>query len=303
MKQPVIAIIGAGCVGSTAAYACIVHDVAAKILMVDANVDKCEGEVQDLEDALSTSRTSTITSASLKEAAQADIIVITAGIAQKPGQTRLEILKTNYDVIGSIIKELNPIKKESILIMVTNPVDILTRYAQEISGLPRNQVFGSGTLLDSYRMRGFLGKHLSVNPASIEGYVLGEHGDSQFVAWSTVRVGGLPVSSFSSVNDAVLNEIAMKSQKKAYDLISCKGFTAFGIASVIAAYCKAIIDDAKRIYPVSCFIQDLDVCLSMPAVLGARGVEYILRPPLSSKEQEQLVASARVLDEQYKVLI
>ncbi len=299
MKQSTIAIIGTGGVGSTTAYACIAHGIAAHILMVDTNQNKCKGEVQDLEDALSVSRTTSVTAATFKQAAQADIIIITAGVAQKPGQTRLELLKTNHDVMNSIITELQPIKRDSIIIVVTNPVDILTRYVQGISGLPVTQVFGSGTLLDSFRMRGLLGKYLAINPASIEGYVLAEHGDSQFIAWSTVRVGGLPLSSFPSINETVLQDIATHTKHKAYDLIASKGFTEFGIATAVTMYCKAILDDAKRIYPVSCFVKELNVCLSMPVLLGAQGVERIMHTPLLPQEQKQLIASAQLLHEQY----
>lgn len=298
MKQPVIAIIGAGAVGATVAYSLIMHALAAKIIMVDIDEKKCEGEVKDLKDALAISSISGIMSGSLKEASQADIIIITAGIAQKPGQTRFEILKTNHEVIGSLIHDMKPFKKSSIIIVVSNPVDVLTRYVQEIAGLPQNQVFGSGTLLDTLRLRGLLAEHLSVHPQSVDAYVLGEHGDSQFVPWSLARIGGSPLASFS-LNQKTLDALAVTVQNKAYDIIACKGFTAFGVATSVALYCKAITTDSKQIYPVSCFIKELGVCLSMPVVLGAQAVEQIIRPPLLAHEQEKLIQSAAILNETY----
>ncbi len=301
MQKPVIAIIGAGAVGSTAAYA-LMYTVSAKIVLVDINEHKCNGEVQDLEDAGSMSDGSTIEAGSLDDARQADIIVITAGIAQKPGQTRLELLKTNYEVVGSIIRSMQPIKKSTIIIVVTNPVDILTRYVQEISGLPKNQVFGSGTFLDTHRLRCLLADHVAINPSSIHAYVLGEHGDTQFVPWSTVLIGTAPLRSFS-IDEQTLADMAHKAQRKAYEIIACKGFTSFGIASSVATYCENIIGDTKRIIPLSCFIEELGVCLSMPAVLGLHGIEQILRPPFNAQEQEKLLASAQVLREQYAEVI
>lgn len=298
MKQPVIAIIGAGSVGSTAAYALIMHNVAAKILLVDIDVNKCAGEVQDLEDALFVSGASTVSVGSLSDAGQADIIVITAGIPQKPGQTRLELLATNHEIVGSIVQQMKPIKSGSIIIVVTNPVDIVTRYVQEISGLPKNQVFGSGTFLDTNRLCGLLGDHMSISPNSIQAYVLGEHGDNQFVSWSTAQIGGVPLSAFS-LSEKTLDDIALKTQHKAYGVIECKGFTAFGVASAIAVYCENIIGNLKRVYPVSCFIEDLGVYVSMPVVLGSRGVENVLRPVLHSQEQDKLVTSAKLLAKQY----
>lgn len=299
MKQPTIAIIGAGAVGSTAAYAAIVRDIPAKIMVVDINVKKCEGEIEDLTDTLSMSGTSEVYGGSLQDAGQADIIVITAGIPQKAGQTRLELLKTNYDVVGSIVKAMKPIKKSSIIIVVTNPIDILTRYVQEVADLPKNQIFGSGTFLDTHRLRGLLGEHLHINPSSIHAYVLGEHGDSQFVAWSTAQVGCVPLSSFPELNQQTLDVLAQKAQHKAYDIIACKGFTSFGIAACIATYCENIIGDLKRVIPVSCFIEKYGVCLSMPAVIGAQGIEKILQPPLNDLEQKKLEASAKILEKQW----
>lgn len=300
MQQPLIAIIGAGAVGSTIAYTLLLHNRASKILLVDVNVNKCKGEILDLEDSLAMQSSIKICTGSLQEAGQADIIIIAAGIPQKPGQTRLELFKTNYKIMGSIIQDMKP-AKNSIIIVVTNPVDLLTRYVQEISGLPRNQVFGSGTFLDTYRLRELLGNYLHINPHSIQVYVLGEHGDSQCVPWSIARIGTVPLSAFS-MSEKILDEMAFKAQQRAYDIIACKGFTSFGIATAVAMYCESIMSDSKCVIPVSCFVEDLNAYLSMPVILGLNGIEHILHPPLNKQEQEKLAQSAKILNEQYAQL-
>ena len=183
--------------------------------------------------------------------------------------------------------------------MVTNPVDILTRYAQDISGIARNQIFGSGTFLDTHRLRGLLAERLQINPSSLHVYVLGEHGDSQCVAWSTAHVGGDPITAFS-LSQSDLDALALQAQNKVYDIIACKGFTSFSIAACVATYCENIIGDLKRVVPVSCFIEQYGVCMSMPAVLGAHGVEEIVCPPLNAQEQKQINMCVEILAKQFK---
>jgi L-lactate dehydrogenase len=299
MQTSTVAIIGAGAVGSTSAYALMLRGIASHIILVDINVKKCEGEVQDLFDAASIQGESRITVGTLKEAAQADIIVIAAGMPQKPGQSRLELLATNKNIIGSMIENMRPFKKEAIIIMVTNPVDILTRYVQDIAGLPRLQIFGSGTFLDSQRLRGLIGAKLSINPNSIHAYVLGEHGDSQFVAWSTAHIGGVPIAQFPQIMKTDLEALALEARQKAYKIIECKGFTSFSVAACVATYCYDILSDAQRVLPVSCFVESLGVCLSMPVVLGRNGIEQMLPLPLNSDEQKKLELCVDVLKKNY----
>lgn len=298
MKQPTIAIIGAGAVGSTTAYTCMMN-TAAKILLVDINTKRCAGEIDDLADALPFGTASEIAQGTIQQAGQADIIVIAAGIPQKPGQSRLELLQTNKKIMQSLIHEMQPINKQSIIIIVTNPVDILTRLVQEIAGLPRQQIFGSGTLLDTQRLRGLISKKIAIDPRSIHLYVIGEHGDSQCVAWSAADVGGVPLSQFHELTPQELDALAKQAREKAYAIINCKGFTSFGIAACVAAYCQNILCDQKRIVPVSCYVESFGVCLSMPAVLGKNGVEHILDIQLSDEEQVKLKQSAAVVRDIY----
>lgn len=296
MHKSTVAIIGVGAVGSTAAYTLLLRGFAAKIILVDVNKERCRGEIEDLQDARPFgSGAIDIVQGTLEDAARADIIVIAAGIAQKPGQSRLELLETNKKVILSLLQGLQPINPNAIIIMVTNPVDVLTLLAQNTGILPRNQIFGSGTLLDSQRLRGAIGEKLNIAQQSIHIYSLGEHGDSQFVAWSWATVGGVPLSNFKAISVTELDTLALNARKKAYDIIACKGSTSFGIAACVSAYCQNILYDQKRVTPVSCYVPEYGVCMSMPAVIGARGVESILPLTFTDTEKKQLAASAATL--------
>ncbi|MFI5333019.1 MAG: L-lactate dehydrogenase [Candidatus Babeliales bacterium] len=295
MKQSKIAIIGAGVVGSTTAYTLMLRNIASDLILVDIQDIKCKGEVEDLSDTLSFSTTSSVTMGTLQQAGQTDIVIITAGIAQKPGQSRVDLLRTNYKVVTDIIAGMKPLNPDLIIIMVTNPIDVLTYGAQQVSGLPKNQIFGSGTMLDTQRLRHIISEAINVTEQSIHVYVLGEHGDSQFVAWSSATIAGTPILTFPNLTRSTLEAMAEQAKRKAYDIIECKGSTAFGIASCVAAYCQNIISNANRVTPVSCYIKEFDVCLSMPAVLGDKGVEQIVMPPLQDQERKQLELSAATI--------
>lgn len=289
-----IAIIGAGAVGSSIAYALILRNVVAEIILVDIDEKRCKGEILDLSDTLFWS-TAKIKNGNAQDAAQADIIIIAAGARQKPNQPRTELIKTNQSIIAAIIEQIRPINRHAIIVIVTNPVDILTLDAQKFSGLPRNQVFGSGTFLDTQRLCGILSKKLNIAIQSIDAYILGEHGDTQFPVWSTANIAGIPILNFPQINKKVLNQIAEETRKKAYEIISCKGATYYGIAACIATICQTIILNQKLVIPLSCYISSFNICLSMPVILGAEGIEQILPVPLNEIEQQQLVRSAEYL--------
>lgn len=295
MKLSRIAIVGSGVVGSTTAYSLMMRNFVSKIMLVDVDDIKCKGETLDLSDALSFSSTSDIMMASLAQAGQADIAIITAGVPQKIGQTRLDLLKTNSEIIKNVIDGMKPLNPDLIVIVVTNPVDILTYVAQTVSALPKNQVFGSGTLLDTQRVRDLISQKVNIAQQSIHLYTLGEHGDSQIVAWSCAHIAGIPLVDFPGLNQNILNEMADVAKRKAYDIIECKGSTAFGIAACVSAYCQNIVFDAKKITPVSCYLKEFDVCMSMPVVLGQKGIEQIVTPALNDDEKNLLEQSARLL--------
>lgn len=293
-----IAVIGAGAVGSTAAYTIMLKNLAAEVVLIDVNEDKEAGEVMDIADGLSFVETGSVRGADFKDAASADIIVVTAGAAQKPGETRLDLVAKNSEIVRSIFKQIGKIKSSAIVIMVSNPVDILTAIAQEVAGLPLSQVFGSGTSLDTARLRHAVAEVLKVNAASVDGYVLGEHGDSEFVAWSTVTVGGAPIKKFIKSQKA-LDKTEEKVKKEAYEIIKRKGATFYGIAITVSNIIEAILEDQHKILPLSVRAENWNgvsgVAIGMPAVLGRGGIEKLWPVELPSDEKKKFKQSAEMI--------
>jgi L-lactate dehydrogenase len=295
MKHSKIAVIGAGAVGSTTAYALLLKNIAAEIILVDIDEARCHGEILDLSDALAFDGTSRVRIGSPKNASEANIIIIAAGKAQNPGETRLELLQTNKSIIADIFTSIKPINSAAIVIMVTNPLDALTALAQSLSGLPRNQVFGTGTFLDTLRLRGIIAEKTGVARNSVHAYVIGEHGDSQCIAWSSAEIAGTPIAQFPGMEKNDFENVAQKVKDAAYEIIACKGSTHFGIAACVAAICEAIVFDQKLVIPLSTYIEEYDVVFSMPVVLGENGIEKILPIPLNEFERKKLVESAQQL--------
>lgn len=288
-----IAVIGAGAVGTTTAYALLLKNLASEILLVDKTDAKAEGEVLDLQDAIPFSETSEVCHATLKEASKADILIITAGAHQKPEQTRLDLLEENKKVLESIATGLGKLKKDAIILLVSNPVDALTCYAQKLFDLPKSQIFGSGTLLDSQRLRGFIAQELQVAQRSVHAYVLGEHGNSQFVPWGHATLFGEPLIDILSEEKRKYFET--KAMNKAYEIIDKKGATFYGIASCVAHICESIIFDQKLVMPVSSYHEHLGVCLSLPVVIGKNGIEKDLTLHFTEEEMQKLLYSAEIL--------
>lgn len=295
MKHSTIAIIGAGSVGSTTAYALLLKNIAAEIILVDVNEVRCRGEILDLSDALSFDGTSKIRLGNAQDASQADIIVIAAGKPQSPGEKRLELLNANKPIFEAIFSAIKPINPHAIVIIVTNPLDLMTHYAQSLTDLPRNQVFGTGTFLDTLRLRGIITEKTGVACESVDAYILGEHGDLQFPAWSSAQIAGIPIADYPGIQKKDLNDIADTVKNKAYEIISCKGSTFFGIAACVARICEAIVFDQKLVMPLSTYIPEYKMCLSMPVILGENGIEKILPIPLDSDEQKKLIDSIEQL--------
>ncbi len=293
MHATKIAIIGTGAVGATTAFACMMRNITSELLLVDIKEAGCRGELLDLSDSLSFCRTAQIKQATYKEAAQADIIIIAAGARQREGQTRDQLLETNQQVIKAIIEELGDINPQAIVIIVTNPVDILTWYAQQLIDLPTSQIFGSGTLLDSQRLRNLIAQRVHVAEQSIHAYIIGQHGDHQVAALSAGSIAGTPLTDFLDIKS--LRALADEAKQKVYEIISCKGWTCYGVASCVAAVCEDILFDQNRIVPVSCYIDDYKVTISMPAVIGASGIKQIIPPALNSDEQSALEASVKIV--------
>lgn len=292
-----IAVIGVGAVGATTAYSIMMRNIASEIILVDVCQEKCMGEVFDMSDAIPASSTSRITLGTLKEAGRADIIVITAGARRKPGQTRLDLININHKIIANIIENMLPINPKAVLIVVSNPVDIMTYCAQRRADLPLNRIIGSGTYLDTQRLRGYISDRLGISPQSIDAYILGEHGDSQFAVWSSAQIAGVPLKNFEGMTAQELDKLAQAAKQKGQDIISLKDATFYGIASCVADICESIIFNQRRVFPVSTYHEKYGVCLSLPAVIGENGIEQILSVPLDDTETAKLANSAKKLNE------
>ena len=293
LKQK-IAIIGAGAVGSTTAYTLMLKNLVAEIILVDVNKEKEQGEVLDMSDAMSFSETSGVKAGDYKDVKDADIIILTAGVAQKPGETRLDLVTKNKAIVSSIFKEIGELKSSAIVIVVSNPVDIITYLVQEISGLSKNQVFGTGTGLDSARLRSNLAKRFDVDSKQVDGFVLGEHGDSEFVAWSTVNIAGKPIKEI--LKEEEMNKIADEVKNEVYEIIKDKGATYYGIAMVVADIVEALTLNQNKILPVTYRLENWNgvsgVCLGSTAIVGSSGIVKSWPIELNAEEKIKFQTSA-----------
>ncbi len=286
-----IAMIGAGHVGATAAYALIV--------LIDANAALADAEAADLTDADALARSARIWAGDYADAAAAQVAVITAGAATKGSQDRLSVAAASATIVGACVDALMAAGFNGVLIIAANPVDLMSLVAQRRSGLPPARVIGTGTLLDSMRLRQALSTALGVAAGSIEGSVLGEHGNSEVAAFSTVRVGGAALASLRGGAALDRPAVATAVRTGAYRIVTGKGYTAFGIATAIVRIVEAVVRDEHAVLPVSTLLSGqygLDgVYLSLPCVIGAGGVERVLEPDLDAEERTALAASAQVL--------
>lgn len=296
MQQTKISIIGAGAVGTTIAYALMLKNIPAKISLIDIDEIRCRGEILDLSDTLSVYGQAKIENGNPPKAGESDIIIIAAGERQKPGQDRQSLFAKNKEIIKSIIEKIKPINKKAIIIVVSNPVDAMSFFAQKYSGLAMGQVFGSGTFLDTQRLREQISRKLTIAERSIHAYVIGEHGDSQVPVFSSAHIAGAPLSAFD-ISAQDFHRFAQATKDKAYEIIACKGATYYGIGSCVAALCRTIIFDEKMVTPISCYVEKYQLYLSLPVVLGKKGVEQYIPIPLNPHEQSLLDQSAKKLKE------
>ncbi len=306
VDQRKVAMIGCGFVGSASAFALMQSGMFSEMVMIDANVAKAEGEALDISHGVPYARPMKIYAGTYDDIVDAAIIVISAGANQKPGETRLDLVKKNIAIFRSIMNELTSRKVEGILLIVANPVDILTAAAQKLSGLPENRVLGSGTVLDTARFKYLLGEHLGVDTRNVHAFILGEHGDSEIAVWSSANVSGVPVNEFCELkgyhdHERSMKEIADQVKNSAYEIIEKKQATYYGIAMGVRRICEAIIRDEKSVLPVSRMIHGefgIDgVALSLPAIVGADGVEAPVPAELNEEELAALRKSADVLKE------
>ncbi len=300
MKRTV-AIIGTGWVGSSVAISTLHSGIADELLLHDMNTDVAEGEAMDLSHGSSFYPAATVRTASIEEAAGADAIVISAGRNGRPGESRLDLLRDNAEIIKGIGRRLAGCR--GIIVMVTNPVDVLTRVMTEASGLPPAHVVGTGTMLDTARLRQVLGRVLQLDPHSVHAQVVGEHGDSEVVLWSGAQIGGVPLRSWQGWDRNQESLLAAEVRTAAYQIIRRKGATNHAIGLVTADLLQCMLRGERRVLTVS-RVQDgtlglRDVALSMPTVISAGGAVEILAPDMEPEERERLEQSAGVLQKAY----
>lgn len=299
-----IGIIGTGFVGSAAAFALMMRGVARKIVLVDVNKQKAEAEAMDIAHAAPFAYANKIKAGDYEDLTGCDVIIITAGANQKEGETRLDLLEKNVKIFKSIIPQVVKYAPESILLITANPVDIMTDITLKLSGFPKERVFGSGTVLDTARFRTLLGYHLGISPKSIHANVLGEHGDSEVLVWSngdagTMRIDDLAKSIDKPLKDEVKAQIDDCVRNAAYKIINGKGATYYGIAGALSRICQAIGSNEYAVLTVSSLHDNIEgvenVCMSLPSIVGKRGIHGVLHPNLSDEERKALQKSAQTL--------
>jgi L-lactate dehydrogenase len=299
-----VVVIGAGFVGTTYVYALMHTGLASEIVLVDIDQKRLKGEVMDLEHGLAFVQPVEIRAGDYSDCSDANLIVVTAGAKQVPGQSRLELTQRNADIVKSICDQIKTYGSEAVMVMVANPVDVLTQTALKQLGWPRQRVIGSGTVLDSARFRSMLSRHCGVDTRNIHAYVLGEHGDSEVAAWSMTHVAGVPMKDYCALCqkcDAKKRheEITRSVRDSAYHIIDYKGSTYYAIGLSLVRISGAILRNEHSILTVSLLLQGEygidDICLSVPCIVGKTGVERIVTTQLSEDEQAALKASAETL--------
>lgn len=301
-----VAMIGCGFVGAACSFAIMQSGLFSEMVLIDADKNKAEGEALDISHGVPFAKPIKIYAGDYDDIKDASLIIVSAGANQKPGETRLDLVKKNISIFKSIIPEIKKRDFNGILLIVANPVDILTTAAQKLSGLPENKVIGSGTVLDTARLKYELGNHLNVDSRSIHAFIIGEHGDSEIAAWSSANVSGIPLKKFCEMrghfNHAeAMKKIAQNVKNSAYEIIEKKRATYYGVAMAVKRICEAIIRDEKSILPISSLMRGdfgiEGISLSMPAIIGKDGVECLVPIQLNEEEISKLQKSAKTLQD------
>ena len=310
--QKKITSIGAGAVGATTAFALLTRGAASEVVLIDVNTDKAKGEALDIKQATPFIDNCDIYAGSYADAVDSDVVIITSGIGRKPGQSRLELVQTNVGIIKSISSEITKVAPNAIFLLVANPVDILTYAFLKYTGLPKNQVFGTGTVLDTIRLRTRLAEIYNINKQQVHANVLGEHGDTSFVSWSTATIAGVPLSEFNGsiasaynlVNDYKREDVENYVRKSGGKIIARKGCTVYGIGMTSTHIVKALSGAAETALTVSSLHEGeygiSDVCLSSLSLVDRTGVRSIITQQLSDEEIQRMHASAEALKEVIK---
>ncbi len=306
IKNSKISIIGAGFVGSTTAYALMLEGLASEIVIVDINKEKAIAEAMDLSHGAAFVKPVDIRAGDYKDTENSDIVIITAGVGPKPGETRLDIINKNIKVFSSIVPEVVKYSPKSILLVVSNPVDVLTYITYKLSGFPAERVIGSGTVLDTSRFRYMLSEHFKVDARNIHTYIIGEHGDSEIAAWSLTGIAGMNAEQYcenicNGCDKGFKYKIPEDVKNAAYEILNRKGYTNYAVALAIRRIVEAILRDENAILTVSSLFKGQygieDVYLGIPTVVGKEGARNILEVPLSEEEQNKLTESAALMKE------
>ena len=300
-----IILVGDGAVGSSYAFALVAQNIAQEIGIIDINRAKAQGDAMDLSHALAFTSPKKIYAADYSDAHDADIVVITAGAAQKPGETRLDLVHKNLKINRAVVKEIVASGFNGIFLVASNPVDILTYSTWKFSGFPKEKVIGSGTSLDSARFRQALSDLLEVDARNVHAYILGEHGDSEFPVWSHANVAGLPiydwVMAHPEIDEEAMVNLFFSVRDAAYDIIEKKGATFYGIAVSLARITQAILDNENAVLPLSVYVNGEygldDIYIGSPAFINAQGIKQVIEIPLTDGEQDRMTASASQLKE------
>lgn len=299
-----VGIIGCGFVGSSIAFSLMQRGIFSEMVLIDTNRKKAEGEAMDLSHGLPYTAAMEIYAGDYDDIVDCSLIVITAGANQKPGETRIDLIDKNVAIFKSIIPEIARRGCEGKLLIVSNPVDVLTYAALKISGFPQNRVIGSGTVLDTARLKYLLGRKLQVDSRSVHAVIIGEHGDSELAVWSGANISGIDLDHFCELRQIehfheTMEQIYKEVRDSAYDIIERKGATYYGIAMAVARIAYSIILDERSVLPISTCLNGeyglSGLCMSIPSIVGKAGVEKVLDIPMSDRENEQLAASAEQL--------
>ncbi len=299
-----VAVIGCGMVGSTTAFALMESGLFTDMLLIDVNRDRAVGEAMDLSHCLPFTRPVEIRAGDYKDISDCGIIIITAGVGQKQGETRMDCIHNNVKVFKSIVPQIIKYNTDAFILVVSNPVDVLSYVTYKLSGLPAQKVFGSGTVLDSARLKFLVGRRLNVDPRSVHAFVIGEHGDSELAVWSSANVSGIELDKYCAHCGYVSHaenrkKLADDVKNSAYEIIARKGATYYGIAAATTRICESIVRDEHSIMPVSTLVNGHyglnDVYISVPSLIGAHGVEDIIDIHLSPEEANALIDSAATL--------
>lgn len=299
-----IAIIGLGMVGSSIAFSLMQEGIFSEIVLIDKDRKKAKGEAMDLSHGIPFCENISIYDGDYNDINDCFMVIITAGANQEKGESRLDLIDKNLNIFKYIIPNIKNSAFEGIILVVSNPVDILTYVTLKLSGYDKRRVIGSGTVLDSARFQYMLGKHLNVDSKSVHAFIVGEHGDSELALWSSADIGGMNINKFCELrgefnHEESMNKILSKVKNSAYEIIESKGATYYGIAMAVKRICTSIVKNEHSILPVSSYIDGeyglKDICLSLPSIVGLQGIDKILEIPLNDVEKENLISSYKEL--------